>query len=151
MRWSDGFCHKQKSDVFVVGQGKGTLCFRLQTKVTSSFSPVHDGLCTKGEGEVKSCWKKLIVLFGFLLSLQPSPSALVITQRRLQQLSMPSEGEGCPTPATITAPNRWEVRPKALLFFHWAPLLFYFAFSRPTVFFFLVSVGVFCLCFNWES
>lgn len=106
MRWSDGFCHKQKSDVFVVGQGKGTLCFRLQTKVTSSFSPVHDGLCTKGEGEVKSCWKNLIVLFGFLLSLQPSPSALVITQRRLQQLSMPSEGEGCPTPATITAPNR---------------------------------------------
>lgn len=119
-----GLYHQQKSNVFVVGQGKGTLCSWLQTKLTSSFSPVNDGFCTKGE--VKSCWKKLIVLFGFLLSLQPSPSALVITQRRLQQLSMPSEGEGCPTPATITAPNRWEVRPKTQLFLHWSPLLFCF-------------------------
>ncbi|RLW04770.1 hypothetical protein DV515_00005722 [Chloebia gouldiae] len=39
----------------------------------------------------------------------PSPSALVTTQRLLRRPSTPCEGEGCPTPATTTTPNKREV------------------------------------------
>lgn len=108
-------CHKQKMGVFVVGRGKGMLCsaelgYRLLCQARLLFG--NNGVGTRGGGEVANIVKAKRHLWFPTFILQPSPSALVITQRLLRQLSTPSEGEGCQTPATITTPNRREVRPK---------------------------------------
>ncbi|KAI1237389.1 Kinesin heavy chain isoform 5C, partial [Lamprotornis superbus] len=79
--------------VFVVGQGRE--CCILHSWIRNhaakhSSELGNNGVSLGGEGE-------------------PSPSALVTTQRRPQRPSTPSEGEGCPTPATTTTPNKREV------------------------------------------
>lgn len=108
----------------------------------------------KGRWEAKM-WKLKCLVWCLPSSLQPSPSALVTTQRLLRRPSTPSEGEGCPTPATTTAPNKREVRPeqRAHLCSHWplSSLAFRLAFRRLSLFYFSIfsCLLIITILVNW--